>query len=165
MSIRDLTPWNWGRKASLTGTEHIPVQKLHHLMDRMWDDYLSTLELAPLAHNGGMVAPRVDIDVTETEYRLSAELPGVNQEDVEVTLVDGVVNIKGEKKLGTKSAADHNVRTERTYGAFHRAFSLPADIDEKKVGATFDKGILTVTVGKRSEATATVKKVEVKAVD
>ena len=165
MSIRDLTPWNRGRKSGPTGAEHLPIQKLHQLMDRMWDDYLGTLELAPLGRNTGMIgtlSPRIDIDDTEKEYRFSAELPGVDQKDVEVTFVDGVLNIKGEKKSETKRNGDHNVRTERTYGMFHRSFSLPSDIDEKRVSATFENGILTVTVAKRPEAKAAVRRVVVK---
>ena len=165
MNIRDLTPWTRGRTADSLDREEFLVPTLHQVMDRMWNDYHAGFQPARVGRNAGLIgrlAPCIDIDNAKNDYRFTAELPGVDPNDVEVTLVDGVLSIKGEIYSETKGDKGQNIRTERTYGAFHRSFSLPSDIDEKNVSATFDKGILTVTVAKQPEARPSVKKIEVR---
>ena len=113
-------------------------------------------------HNGAFLTPRIDVSQSNTEYCFSAELPGVDEKDVEVTLSDGVLTIKGEKKSETKEEKGHFLRSERHCGAFQRSFSLPSDIDEGKVQASFDKGVLTVTVAKSAKAKSATKRIEVR---
>ena len=164
MSIRDLTLWNRERKPSGSEGDYHPVHVLHERMDRLFDDLFPNLNVIPFRRpleNGTFIAPRIDVSESDTAYRFSAELPGVDQKDVEVTLTHGVMTIKGEKKAETKEEADHFLRAERSYGAFQRSFSLPSDIDEGKVKASFKNGVLTVTVAKKPSAKSATKKIEV----
>ena len=167
MSVRDLTPWTWGHKAPAPGSED-PFRMLQERMDWMFNQMFGGPEWAPAGRGpaGGMLAPRIDVTEEEKDYLFTAELPGVTEKDVEVTLIDGTLTIKGEKKseMADKKDEKGNVlRTERSYGSFQRSFSLPADIDEDQVSATFDKGVLTVKVAKSKEAKARARKVEIKA--
>ena len=165
MSIRDLTPWILGSKAKFLATDE-SFRLLRAHMDRLFDEMMGGFDLAPLGHgpNGGLLAPRIDVSEDEKKYRFTAELPGVSEKDVEVTLSDNVLTIKGEKKVEAKKEAEgKSIRLERSYGSFQRSFALPADIDHAKVDASFDKGVLTIGVAKNKEAKAKTKKIEVKA--
>ncbi|MBM3554998.1 MAG: Hsp20/alpha crystallin family protein [Alphaproteobacteria bacterium] len=107
--------------------------------------------------------PSLDVTETDKAYVVSAELPGMDEKDVEVILDKDRLTIKGEKKQESeKKEADFHV-TERSYGAFQRAVLLPPTADTDKAAATFAKGVLTVTVPKKPEAQVQAKKIEVKA--
>ena len=165
MSIRDLTPWILGSKAKFLATDE-SFRLLRAHMDRLFDEMMGGFDLAPLGHgpNGGLLAPRIDVSDDDKEYRFTAELPGVSKKDVDVTLVDNVLTIQGEKKADARKEENGKViRVERSFGSFRRSFALPAEVDEAKVDAIFDKGVLTITVAKSKEAKAKTKKIEVKA--
>jgi HSP20 family protein len=104
-----------------------------------------------------------DVTETETEYRVSVELPGVDEKDIELSLTDDVVTLKGEKKA-THAAQDRDFHVhERSYGAFQRIFPIPDGVDRSKVEAAFSKGVLTITLPKSKEAQSKPRKVTVKA--
>ena len=101
---------------------------------------------------GGWV-PSVDIFETEKhDLVLRAELPGMSREDVEVTVENGTIVIKGEKKFDPAVKEEHYRRIERAYGTFHRSFTLPNTVDASKVSAEYKNGVLTVTLPFREEA-------------
>lgn len=109
-------------------------------MDRLFDDFFRGFEIDSFAQSGatnGWAAARIDVSESDAEYRFSAELPGGEEQDVEVTLSDGVLTIKGEKKSEITEQNDHFLRSERHYGAFRRSFSLPSEVDEEKDKASF----------------------------
>lgn len=161
MGIRDLTPWNWGRHRPTATAPYDPFHLMHERMDRMFEDLFGPLVTADAVTP---LAPRIDVVETDKEFRFTAELPGVDDKEVEVTLSEGMLTIKGEKKSETKEEKEGSViRMERRFGSFQRSFSLPKNVDDTKVGATFDKGVLTVTVPKKEGAEAEVRKIEVKA--
>ena len=108
-------------------------------------------------------APKVDVIEEEKAYRLSAELPGLTEKDIEVSLVDGMLTLKGEKKQEKEEKTKQYWLSERTYGSFQRTFALPEGVDPEKVDATFTKGVLSITLPKKLEAVKEAKKVEVKA--
>lgn len=93
-------------------------------------------------------APLVDIEETDKEYLVKAELPEVKKEDVKVTLEDGVLTIQGERRLEKEEKGKKIHRIERSYGKFLRTFTVPRDVDEKKILADFKEGVLTVHVPK-----------------
>jgi len=93
-------------------------------------------------------APLVDIEETEKEYLVKAELPEVRKEDVKVTLEEGVLTIQGERRLEKEEKGKKIHRIERAYGKFLRTFTVPRDVDEKKILAEFKEGMLTVRVPK-----------------
>jgi len=105
--------------------------------------------------------PTMDVAETDKEIEISAELPGLEEKDVQINVADGILTIRGEKKA-EKEQKDKNYRlVERNYGSFERSMQLPDGVDVDAIKATIDKGVLKVTVPK--PAPKQVKKVEVKA--
>jgi len=101
----------------------------------------------------GNWVPSVDIYETDKhDLVLRAELPGMSREDIEVTVENGIVVIKGEKKFDAEVKEEHYRRIERTYGTFHRSFTLPNTVDATKVAAEYKNGVLTVTLPFKEEA-------------
>jgi HSP20 family protein len=93
-------------------------------------------------------APLVDIEETDKEYVVKAELPEVKKEDVKVTLEEGVLTIQGERRMEKEEKGKKIHRIERSYGKFLRTFTVPRDVDEKKILAEFKEGVLAVHVPK-----------------
>ena len=112
----------------------------------------------------GSWVPSVDIFETDKhDLVLRAELPGMSREDIEVTVENGTVAIKGEKKLDPVVKEEHYRRIERAYGTFHRSFTLPNTVDASKVTAEYRHGVLTVTLPFKEEAKPRTINVEVAA--
>ncbi|RMF10695.1 MAG: Hsp20/alpha crystallin family protein [Alphaproteobacteria bacterium] len=135
-------------------------------VDRLFEDFLDRRFPAfpsLLAREGrmGFLSPNVDIKEDDKTITVSAELPGLDPDDVEVTLRDGVLTLKGEKKLEDEKSEDNYRVTERRYGSFQRSFQLPDTVDEEKVTASFDKGVLTIELPKRAEAARAAKKIKI----
>lgn len=105
-------------------------------------------------------SPAVDIEETDNEFLIKAELPEVKREDIEVSIQDGVLSIEGERKQEVEEKGRTFHRVERSYGRFVRSFALPEDADEAKVRADFKEGVLRVRVAKRAPTKG--KSVEVK---
>jgi HSP20 family protein len=95
--------------------------------------------------------PAIDVCEDDAHYVVSAELPGVRREDVTVELVEGVLTIQGEKRSEREHERERQRSTERFFGAFTRSLALPSDADPERVDATFQDGVLTITIGKRVE--------------
>jgi HSP20 family protein len=98
------------------------------------------------------VVPRVNLVEDETEYRVSAELPGVDEKDVHVSLTPDGLTISGEKKQESEEKGKNVYRFERSFGTFKRLIRLPEDVDRTKVAATFKKGLLKIALPKRADA-------------
>jgi HSP20 family protein len=138
-------------------------------MDRVFDRFSSGFGFAPFGRIFDAVpvqrteVPLPAVDVTEDDagYTITAELPGLEEKDVEVTLADDVLTIKGEKSAESEKKEKNYYLAERGYGSFQRSFALPEDVDREKVAARVAKGVLTVTVPK--VAPAQKKTIEVKA--
>jgi HSP20 family protein len=112
----------------------------------------------------GNWVPAVDIFETPNhDLIVRAELPGLNREDIEVTVENGTLVLKGEKKFDAEVKEEQYRRVERTYGTFHRSFTLPNTVDTSKVGADFKNGVLTVKLPFREEAKPRTINVEVSA--
>lgn len=108
-------------------------------------------ELAP-ASRVGLSVPAVDITENDERYQLSAELPGVKKDDLTLEVHDGALTLRGEKKQEREEEGEQGRRLERSYGAFSRSFTLPADADPDQVSAEFKDGVLLVRIPKRPEA-------------
>jgi len=109
----------------------------------------------------GELAPSLDVAETATGYEVSAELPGMSESDIEVTVAKGMLTLKGEKKEEREEKKKNYYLSERRFGSVQRSVSLPEDVDEEKIAAKFDKGVLTVTLPKSAEAQKAVKKIKV----
>ena len=108
-------------------------------------------------------SPAVDVSEGEKDYTVTAELPGLEEKDIEVTVTDHLLTIKGEKSYEKEEKnKDHHV-SERAYGSFQRAFTVPDGVDAEKISAALAKGVLTVTMPKTEAAQKPAKKIEVNA--
>ncbi len=164
MTISDLTPWSWRRLSTVEDTGRYPIHRLHHLMDRLWDDFFAGIDTEPnnyIFRNRKFLEPWVDIIEDEKAYCFKAELPGIALADMAVSVVNKVLTIKGEKKADTKGDSERILRMERTFGLFQRSFPLPADADETAVIAAYEDGLLTVRIAKNPSARTSVKHVVV----
>jgi HSP20 family protein len=110
-----------------------------------------------------MPTPAMDVTEDADGYKVTAELPGMDEKEIEIALTDETLTIKGEKKLEKEETDKDHYLSERSYGEFRRSFALPENIDPDKVAASFTKGVLTVTLPKTVAAKAEPKKVAVKA--
>jgi HSP20 family protein len=130
-----------------------PRLAAHSIFDELWRDF----GVAPAAGEGAFV-PRIDVTETADEMNLTAELPGLENEDFEVTVDGDVITIKGEKKVPRKEASTGFVRTVRSSGAFSRSFRFPFDVDFETVSGSYRNGVLRVVVPKpdRSSQVRTV---------
>ena len=135
-----------------------PVVSLHREVNRLFDDLFRSTDDSRF-WGGRSAWPSLDVDEAETEYRVIAELPGLEERDVEVLLQDGVLTVRGEKKL--ESEARNRSYSERFYGRFERQISLDRDVDESAVKATFKNGVLTVTVPKNPRAIERTKRIPI----
>ena len=153
MNMRDLIPW--GRQSSTApvqyrGEESNPVVSLRREVDRLFDD-LFRGTMPSLGFGGGTVAwPSVEVSDTEREVRITAEVPGMSEKDVELLMEDGVLTLRGEKKSETEDK-DRGY-SERYYGRFERRIALPSNVDEQNAKAEFRDGVLSVTLPKSAEA-------------
>ncbi len=147
-----------------------PFESLRREVDRLFDDFdrgflrfpsRSLLDIEPFWRRRA-TAPAVDLVEREKDYQITAELPGMEEKDVELQVASGVMTIKGEKKEEKEEKKKDYYLSERRYGAFQRAFSLPDGVDADKIEASFKKGVLTITLPKKPEAIKSERKIEVK---
>jgi HSP20 family protein len=160
MALRDLVPWNNSTRnvaAQRNETAH-PFLALHREMNRMFDDAFRSFDTGLFGSSATMGWPSVELNETDKEVKVVAELPGLDQNDVEIELSDGVLTISGEKKSETE---DKQRRfSERYYGRFERRIPID-DVDPDKVGASFKNGVLTVTLPKLPTAERKVKRMAI----
>jgi HSP20 family protein len=157
MSLRSLIPV--GRDRAI-GRREFPdmFTSLQREIERLFDDFTRGW---PVAAQKSELVPSMDVTETDKEIEITAELPGLEEKDVQVNVADNVLTITGEKKV-EKDEKDRNYRLfERSYGSFYRALELPSGVDGSAIKATLSNGVLKVVVPKPAPAQA--KKVEVKA--
>ena len=152
-----------------------PFETLRHEIDRLFEDFDGGMwrsrfgrpmfDLQPFWSRGSTwtAVPAVDIAESDKAYEITAELPGMDEKNIEVKFADGVVTIKGEKKDEKEEKKKDYYLSERSYGSFQRSFQVPDDVDTDKIEATFTKGVLTVALPKSAEAQKAAKKIDVKA--
>jgi HSP20 family protein len=165
MNMRDLIPW--GRNAQTTPSpyreEGDPFLTLHREMNRLFDDVFRGFDIAPFGSFGGMGRmagwPSVEVSETDKDIRVSAELPGLEEKDVEVLMSDGVLTIRGEKRSEVEDKS--RAFSERTYGRFERRIPLGWEVEEDKVNASFQNGVLTVTMPKSAKAAAKARRIAI----
>lgn len=140
--------------------ENDPFTSLQREMNRMLDDAFRGVPM--LKSNGkAFLSPSVDVKETDKAVEVTAELPGIDEKDVQVTFEHDVLTIKGEKKTEKDESKEGYKVSERSYGSFERAWQI-ADVDSDKITANFTKGVLKVTLPKAPEAKAKTKKIEIK---
>ncbi|MEM9472854.1 MAG: Hsp20/alpha crystallin family protein [Pseudomonadota bacterium] len=150
---------------SLWKTQNWPGMfgSLHDEIDRVFHDFTQSVGLTPGRTNGNaLMSPVINVAETDKALEITAELPGVDQEDVNVTVTDNRLTILAEKKAEEEDKSKDYHVVERSYGRFTRSMSLPFGVDPDKVDAQFKNGILTVVLPKPPEVTAKTHKVKIK---
>lgn len=142
-----------------------PLRELRSMQDQM--DRLLNLSWGGGDYSGedikeGIWQPAVDIYETQDSIVIKAELPDVDQKDIDVRIEDGLLTIKGERKHESEVKKENYHRIERYFGSFQRSFKLPGTVDQEKVQASCEKGVLTVTLPKKEEVKPKQINVEVK---
>jgi HSP20 family protein len=146
-----------------------PLVPLRRQMGRLFDDFFSSpmfppLPMVPPAQTlaAMVMAPRLEVSETEKELHITAELPGIDPKDAEVTLADDVLTIRGEKQAQHEEGKERDFHlTERSYGTFARHLRLPFHADAQKIQASFKDGVLTLTIPKPEEAQQKVHRIDV----
>ena len=179
--LKKWAPWNWFKKEQDAdqGAGNVPVAKtnlstrppspsldrllqLHREVDRLFDDAFRgfggrwpRLTLPTVASEWrGLLRPALDIQESDKQYRITLEVPGVEEKDIQLTLDDDVLWIRGEKRQEQEHKDGQFHRVERSYGSFQRALNLPEDANQDAIKASFKNGVLTVTIDKRSQTAA-----------
>lgn len=152
----NLIPWR-NKRAAGNGprTEERPLARLRGEMDqlfeRFWRDPWST-SFADLMPAGVGVGLRLNLAESENDVTLTAELPGVDPKDVEISVTDNMLTLSGEKKQEKEEKKRNYHYVERSFGSFRRSIQLPSSVNPNKVEAAYKNGVLTVTLQKRPDA-------------
>ncbi|WP_028583807.1 Hsp20/alpha crystallin family protein [Desulfogranum mediterraneum] len=174
MELKKLAPWNWFSKeehgSQLTPSRQqqtgiAPLEReFNQLIDRffsasrgVWFEQPFQLPLETTA----LLKPRIDLSAREREYILSLEIPGVKEEEVKINLSNNTMTITGEKRQEHEEKRGNYYRMERSYGSFQRILSLPEDVDQENIKASFKRGVLTVTMPRRRVSEASGKIIEI----
>ena len=157
---------------SPTGEAWRPFDTLRKEVDRLFEDFGDDFWRRPFRSLATFerswptkfaAAPAVDVSETDKAYEITAELPGMDEKNIEVNVANGGITIKGEKKEETEEKNKDYYVSERRYGSFERHFTLPESVDADKIAATFKNGVLKVTLPKTAEAQKPAKKIDIKA--
>ncbi len=163
--IRDLLPSVWRRGESpLRKDEEHPFYALQREMDKVFDNFFRSFDLAPFGQreSSSTFYPSIDVKDGEKEVIVKAELPGMEEKDVEVSLSDDALTISGEKKEEREEKGRDYWHKETSYGSFRRVIPLPDGLDAEKADARFKNGVLTITLPKLEAKLAKSKKIAIK---
>lgn len=138
-----------------------PFAAFRQEMDRLFDTFFSPSRFATAELGGFPFNPAIDMTESETEVRLRAELPGVEEKDVEIRLEGDVLMIRGEKREERLDEGNHRRVIERSYGSFERSLRLPYAPEDGQVKAEFKNGVLTITAKKPAELARASKRIPI----
>jgi HSP20 family protein len=144
--VWELTPWR-----------PFEFDRIRREMDRLWDSFLEGRPMRR-AEESGEWLPSLDVSETKNDVVIKAELPGMDPKDIDISLANGFLTIKGEKKHEKEEKEENYHLVERSYGSFTRSVRLPREVQSDKISASFKNGVLRVTLPKSEEA----KKKEIK---
>ncbi len=163
MNMGNLMPWREKSQVPAMREDFFdPFVTFRREMDRMMSDFVNGFDNGGLATNGwNASAPAVDINETEKEMVITAEMPGLDEKDFQISVSGDMLTIKGEKKIEHEDKNGYH--RERSYGAFSRSLRLPFEVKNEKIDATYQKGVLMIHVPKPADAQKAVRQIEVKA--
>lgn len=172
IDIKRWTPWNWLKGEQQQEGRNLPARQndrsvglpslysdhpllsLHREMDRVFDNFFQRFDnLMPASFgSNALLKPNVDIRENKKNYKVTIEVPGVEESDIKLELQDGTLTVSGEKKYEKEDKDENTHFVERSYGSFRRVLSLPQDIDQDAIDAKFRNGVLTITVPRKQMA-------------
>ncbi len=174
---RNLTPWNWFKSNENENNKRRQISRLgergpfpsglysdmERMMNEMFDEYLPIFQKErSMGYDLDFITPKINISETENEYKMSAEMPGVKENDIDLRIDKGILTLKAEKKEEKEEKDERYHRLESYYGTFQRSIALPEDIKEDSIEAKFKNGILNIIIKKSKESKPDVKKIAVK---
>ncbi len=164
MNIGSLMPWR-EKSPALRDDFFDPMVTFRREVHRMMDDFFNGFEGSSLAGMKGWQGntPIIDIAETEKEMVITAEMPGLDEKDFEVTISGDLLTIKGEKKVEHEEKNGNGYHRERRYGSFSRSLRLPFEVKDERIDATYQKGVLTIHLPKPADAQKAVRQIEIKA--
>ncbi len=164
MNIKDIVPF-WKRSIPVRREEQNPFALLRDEINNLFDNFFRRWDVEHFLGTDrfGTFDPKIDIVEKDKEIKVSAELPGVDEKDIDVSITKHTLIIKGEKKEEKEDKGKNYYRMERSYGSFIRTIPIPVEIDTDKAKAQFKKGVLTITMPKTAKAIKETKKIPVKA--
>jgi len=159
----DIMPWRRKKGGlSFPRGDQSPFVELHQRMNDLFDDFFGGFDVGVnRLESRFMTAPSIDVSETDDDVRVTADLPGMDEKDVQVILENDILTIKGEKKREHEEKKQSYHMVERSYGQFQREISLPAGMDREKIKATFKKGVLKVILPKTPESKSAQKRITV----
>lgn len=137
-------------------------------MDTLFERFFNRFSMMPsnfeeMGREFGDFSPKIDMKESDKEVKIFAELPGLNEKDLDISVSEHSLTIKGEKKKEVEDKKDNYYRMERSYGSFYRTIALPEGVDTNKVDATYKKGVLNIIIPKTAKAIESRKKIAIKA--
>jgi HSP20 family protein len=168
MAITDLVPWkkNETRVPVRHRQEQDTFLDLRGQMNRLFDEFFEgPFGLSPFSGESSLMsdfAPHLDISETDKDMIISAELPGLEPEDINISLERNALTISGEKRVEKEDKGERYYQIERSYGSFQRSIPLPDEVDEDKIDATFKRGVLKVKLPKTKMAQQKSKHIAIK---
>jgi HSP20 family protein len=157
MALRELLPV---RRSVPTRREwENPIESLHNEMEELFERFFFGTEIEP--YRARTFVPTINVSEDEKEILVTADLPGMEQKDLDVTITKESLTIKGEKKEESDEKGKNYYRMERSYGSFLRVIPLTWEVDEGKAKASFKNGVLKITLPKTPKAQAAAKKINV----
>ena len=169
MSVRDIIPWHRGSRRSTTparresGHPMFALQSdINHALEDFWRTFEAPMMRGPNSDMLDEDAPKVDVRETDKEVEVVAELPGMDEEDVEVSVTDGALVLRGEKESQAEEEDEGYLLRERSFGYFERIVPLPDNLEIEKAAATFKNGVLTVHLPKQAGQESSRRRVSVK---
>ena len=167
MAMRYLTPFKWGRRSVPAGREFEahPIDAFQKEMNRLFNDFFTGTGLRPWSEEMeslGAFNPQVNMTEDEKSILVSAELPGLEEKDIEISLSKDSLTIKGEKKEEAEHKDKEAYYLERSFGSFTRVLPIPKDVNTEKAEASFKKGVLTISLPKLEKEKQSQKKIKIK---
>lgn len=161
MALKNLVP-SGSKDVPVRREEYDPLSLLHREMNKLFDSFSHGFGMEPFEPRLGIFNPSINVIDEDKEMRVTAELPGMDEKDIDVSLSQDALTIKGEKNQEKEDKGKNYYRMERSYGSFSRSIPLPVEIDSNKAKAQFKKGILTVTLPKTAKSLKEKKKIQIK---
>ena len=159
MALNELVPGRFGRRPGPRPTGPSAFERMHEEMDRLFDDFM------PQFSTRGLSAPASfgSVDLTETDngLELQADLPGMEEKDIDITLRNGALVINAERRQESEEKKKNFYRSERVYGAVSRTIPLPYEVEEDKIDARFHNGVLTVQLPKSGKVLESERKIPI----
>ena len=160
MNMKSMMPFGRSSSPTRVGGEGDPFAMMRREMERLFDNFSQDW---PAPVDGGFASPKVDVAESDKGLEITAELPGIDQKDISLDLADGILTLQAEheERKEEKDEKKHYHLIERSHGSFRRRFAIPFEPDADNVQASFDKGVLQITVPRSKAAEKQAKRIAI----